>query len=386
MLGFRGRNLKLNLALQGGGAHGAFTWGVLDRLLDESDLEFGWISGTSAGAVNAVAMADGLAEGGRAGARDKLRGIWEAVIEAGVPDLLRLNPFLYGMSRSNTMGQVASLFSPYEFNPLGFDPMRKLISSRIDFERLRKFDGVDLLIAATDVATARPRLFRRKEMSVEAVLASACLPQVHHAVEIEGRAYWDGGFSANPDLVTLAAESPVGDTLLVLLNPIEKAGAPRSAREIAADVNRVTFSQPLIRDVIEISAHREDIGRLAWRRPRTRAERIAAHRFHMIEAGRHTRALPADSKMKPDWAMFTNLRGAGRQEAHLWVDTCWRSVGIRPTVDLKARFLAEMPLQRKSTAVQNPDPSRKSPEPAGLGATPPPLSTSDRQSPQQRSP
>ncbi|MBS0242198.1 MAG: patatin-like phospholipase family protein, partial [Proteobacteria bacterium] len=247
MLGFRKKPLRINLALQGGGAHGAFTWGVLDRLLDEPDLEFGWISGTSAGAVNAVAFADGLAEHGRAGARDRLRAVWEAVIEAGVPDLLRLNPFLYGMSRSSAVGQVASMFSPYEFNPLGFDPMRKLLEGRIDFERLRKFEGIELLIAATDVATARPRLFRRAEMTVEAVLASACLPQVHHAVEIEGRAYWDGGFSSNPDLVTLASESPVGDTLLVLLNPIEKSGASRSAREIAADVSRVTFTQPLVR-------------------------------------------------------------------------------------------------------------------------------------------
>lgn len=363
MLGFRGRKLKLNLALQGGGAHGAFTWGVLDRLLDESDLEFGWISGTSAGAVNAVAMADGLAEGGRAGARDKLRGIWEAVIEAGVPDLLRLNPFLYGMSRSNTMGQVASLFSPYEFNPLGFDPMRKLIASRIDFERLRKFDGVDLLIAATDVATARPRLFRRREMSVEAVLASACLPQVHHAVEIEGRAYWDGGFSANPDLVTLAAGSPVGDTLLVLLNPIEKPGAPRSAREIAADVNRVTFSQPLIRDVIEISAHREDIGRLAWRRPRTRAERIAAHRFHMIEAGRHTGTLPPESKMRPERALLSYLHQAGREEARRWLARAKADIGRRSSVDLAERILSPL----KSIAPE-PPPSAEEAEAAAVEA------------------
>jgi NTE family protein len=343
LLGFRKGSLKLNLALQGGGAHGAFTWGVLDRLLDESDIEFGWISGTSAGAVNAVALADGLAEGGRAGARDRLRGIWEAVLEAGVPDLLRLNPFLYGMSRSPAIGQVASMFSPYDFNPLGFDPMRKLISSRIDFERLRTLEGPELLIAATDVATARPRLFRRKEMSVEAVLASACLPQVHHAVMIDGRAYWDGGFSATPDLVTLAAESPVGDTLLVLLNPVEKAGQPRSAREIAADVSRVTFSQPLIRDVIEIAAHREDLGAARWRRPRTRAERIASHRFHLIEAGRHTGTLAPESKMRPERALLTYLHNAGREEARRWLARAKADVGKRSSIDLAARILA--PLQ-----------------------------------------
>lgn len=343
MLNFRRGARKLNLALQGGGAHGAFTWGVLDRLLDESDVEFGWISGTSAGAVNAIALAAGLAEGGRAGARDKLRAIWEAVIEAGVPDLLRLNPFLYGMSRSPAIGQVASMFSPYEFNPLGFDPMRKLITSSIDFERLRAEPGPELLIAATDVATARPRLFRRKEMTIEALLASACLPQVHHAVMIEGRAYWDGGFSANPDLVTLAAESPVGDTLLVLLNPVEKPGQPRTAREIAADVSRVTFSQPLIRDVIEIAAHQGDQGHTRWRQPRTRAGRIAAHRFHMIEAGRHTGTLAPESKMRPERALLTYLHNAGREEARRWLARAKTDIGKRSTVDLAARILG--PLQ-----------------------------------------
>ncbi|MGE3917464.1 MAG: patatin-like phospholipase family protein [Hyphomicrobiaceae bacterium] len=342
MLGFRKRSLRLNLALQGGGAHGAFTWGVLDRLLDESDIEIGWISATSAGAVNAVAFADGLAEGGRAGARDRLRAVWEAVIEAGVPDLLRLNPFLYGMSRSQTMGQVASLFSPYELNPLNLDPLRKLVAAHIDFERLRSADGPELLIAATDVATARPRLFRRREMTVEAVLASACLPQVHHAVEIEGRAYWDGGFSANPDLVTLVAESPVGDTLLVLLNPVEKALAPRTAREIAAEVSRVTFTQPLVRDVMEIAAHREGVRVSRWGRARTRAERLATHRFHMIEADRHTGALPPDSKVRPDRAVLTFLHNAGREEAKRWLAEAKSAIGRRSSVDLAARLLGPL--------------------------------------------
>lgn len=338
---FRKSALTINLALQGGGAHGAFTWGVLDRLLDESDIEFGWISGTSAGAVNAVALADGLAEGGRAGARDRLRAIWEGVIEAGVPDLLRLNPFLYGMSRSPAMGQMTSMFSPYELNPLGFDPLRKLIAAQIDFERLRTTAGVELLIAATDVATARPRLFRRCEMTVEAVLASACLPQVHHAVEIDGRAYWDGGFTANPDLTTLADQSPIGDTLIVLLNPVERTIQPRSAREIAADLNRVTFSQPLVRDAMEIVAHRDQRGS-RWRKARTRAERLARHRFHMIEAGRHTNALPPETKMRPERALLTYLHNSGREEARRWIARAKDQVGRRSSIDLAERFLAPL--------------------------------------------
>lgn len=337
MFGFDRKSVRINLALQGGGAHGAFTWGVIDRLLDESDIEFAWISATSAGAVNAVALACGLAEGGKAHARDKLRSVWEAVHEAGVPDLLRLNPFLFGMSRSAPMGQVASLFSPYEFNPLGFDPLRRLLTSHIDFDRLRAFAGIELLIAATDVATGRARLFRRHEMSVEAVLASACLPTIHHAVEIDGRAYWDGGFSANPDIVTLAAESPVADTLIVQLNATSKAGVPRGAREIAFDVNRITFNQPLLRDVEVIEAARE-AGAGRFRRHGKWA-RLARHRFHMIEAGRHTASLSPETKLRPDRELLTYLYNAGRSETHKWLDRNLRLVGHRASIDLKSKFL-----------------------------------------------
>ncbi|MEI9901580.1 MAG: patatin-like phospholipase family protein [Hyphomicrobium sp.] len=190
----------MNLALQGGGAHGAFTWGVLDRLLEDDELEINWVSATSAGAVNAVALASGLSEGGKSSARNKLRSVWEAVHKAGVPDLMRLNPWLYGLSRAPQLAQMASLWSPYEFNPLGFDPLRRLLAESIDFEKLRKDSPIELLIAATEVASGRARIFRRNEITVDAVLASACLPTLHHAVEIDGAAYWDGGFSANPDI------------------------------------------------------------------------------------------------------------------------------------------------------------------------------------------
>src|SRR5262249_32709033 len=153
--------------------------------------------------------------------------------KAGVPDLVRLNPWLAGLSRSNALAQVAQMFSPYDFNPLGFDPLRKLLEAHIDFAALRQEAGPELLIAATSVATGRSRLFRRSEITVEAVLASACLPTLHHAVTIDGQAYWDGGFSANPDLVTLGRESPVEDTLIVKLSAPDSNGVPTSTREIA---------------------------------------------------------------------------------------------------------------------------------------------------------
>src|SRR5262245_57018059 len=251
---FRRQRQQLNLALEGGGAHGAFTWGVLDRLLEEASLDIAWISATSAGAVNAAALAAGLLEDGRTGARAKLRAVWQAVASAGVPDLVRLNPWLAGISRSNTLAHVASLFSPYDFNPLGFDPLRKLLEAHIDFAMLRTEPGPQLLIAATDVATGRPRIFRRRELTVEAVLASACLPTLHHAVSIDGQAYWDGGFSANPDLLTVARESPVADTLIVKLSAPDRDGVPTSAREIAGRVNQITFMQPMLRDIEVIAA------------------------------------------------------------------------------------------------------------------------------------
>lgn len=332
------RQLKINLALQGGGAHGAFTWGVLDRLLEEENLAFGWVSGTSAGAVNAVALAAGLALGGRAGARAKLREVWEAVHKAGVPDLLRLNPFLSGLSNSAAFAHVASMLSPYDFNPLGFDPLRNLLAETIDFAIIREKSPVELLIAATEVATGRPRLFRREEMSVESVLASACLPTLHRTTVIDGVAYWDGGFSKNPDLITLGMESPVKDTLIVEINPLERRELPKGAREIAGAVNRLTFNAPLLRDVEMILAVREaSRGRFGASR-RGRQGSLAAHRFHLIEAGRYTASLSDDSKMKPDAGLFTYLHSAGRTQTHKWLAQNLDAIGKRETVDLAQRF------------------------------------------------
>jgi NTE family protein len=341
VLGFSSKRKRtINLALQGGGVHGAFTWGVLDRLLeDDSPLNFAWISATSAGAVNAAALASGLAEGGREGARRTLRTVWEAVQEAGVPDLMRFYPFLRTLGRSSS---VASLWSPYDFNPLGFDPLRRILEAHIDFARIRAFPDLELLIAATDVATGTKRLFRRGELTVEAVLASACLPTIHHAVEIEWRAYWDGGFSANPDLVTLASESPTGDTLLVLLSPIEQTGIPRTAREIAGEVSRITFNQPLRRDVDLIEAAQETPSRW-WRRPGTKSETLARHRFHLVEAGHHTALLPAESKIQPDRTVISHLFLAGASEAGKWLERHGQHVGKRATIDLPAHFRKRSP-------------------------------------------
>lgn len=235
---------------------------------------------------------------------------------------------------------MASLWSPYEFNPLGFDPFRRLLSESIDFEKLRSSSPIELLIAATEVASGRARIFRRHELTVEAVLASACLPTLHHAVEIDGVAYWDGGFSANPDIKTLAMESPVEDTLIVQLSSLVRQGLPTGVREIAQHVNRLAFNAPLIREVELIETVRECWqGRIGG--PRGRYAKLATHRFHLIEAGRYTGALSPESTMKPDWSLLSYLFGAGRDEAEKWLARHRASIGRRSTVDLKERFLTQ---------------------------------------------
>ncbi len=350
------RHVTLNLALQGGGAHGAFTWGVLDRLLADATVGFGWISATSAGALNAVALAAGLAEDGRAGARKKLTQIWDAVAKASSPDMLKLNPLLAGMSRSGALAQMAQMFSPYDLNPLGIDPLRRLIEAHIDFGLIRSSKGPELLIAATHVASGTPRLFRRSELTIEAVLASACLPMIQHAVEIEGEAYWDGGFSANPDLLTVAAESPIEDTLIVQIVPLLRPQKPTSARDISGHVSHLTFNLPYMREL----EHIETIRRLTTRRrglfgeaAEPRDTRIGSHRFHLIDAGRYTGSLPVESRGKPEAGMLAYLQNAGASEAGKWLDRCRVNIGRTDTAEIGQRLAS---LRTAATPGRRKDP------------------------------
>jgi len=330
--------VRLNLALQGGGAHGAFTWGVLDRLLEFESLRFSWVSGTSAGAVNAAALASGLIES-RDAARRTLAALWQGVYKAGVPEFLRYNPLVLGINSMQQMtgASLAGVLSPYDFNPLGLDPFKNVLNEHINFNGIRTASPIELIIAATELSTGRARLFRRKEISVEAVLASACLPTIHRSVEIDGKAYWDGGFVANPDLVHLVEESPVADTLIVQLNPGVTSGVPTRAGDIASQVNRITFNAPFLRDIEAIETAREaGQGMFADKR----MKHIARHRFHVVESTRYTDDLPADSKVKPDWKLFTMLFEAGRSEAARWWGEHGHAIGRRGTVDLKAKYLS----------------------------------------------
>ena len=353
MLWFRRKARRVNLALRGGGAQGAFTWGVLDQLLLDETTAVGWVSGTSAGALNAVAVAHGLASGGRQVARETLEAVWGDVEAAGVPDLLSLNPLLLSFTRSAPMANLNGLLSPYSFNPLGFDPLRKILEKRIDFDAIRRNAAVRVSVAATDVATGKARLFSGSELTIDAVLASACLPTLHHAVMIDGRAYWDGGFSANPDLLSLALESPVKDTLMVLLNPLLAPDVPKTAREIEDRVNTITFNQPLLRDIDTIV--RAKTMQPGWFAPRgTALARLKRHRFHLIEAGLHTAELGAETKVIPDRAVLRQLYMAGLLEAERWLSRHARFVGRRGTVSLQDHFSVESDAQSQPAAAGEP--------------------------------
>ncbi len=331
---------KLNLALQGGGAHGTFTWGVLDRLAEADRFEIDTISATSAGAVNAVAFVGGLLTGGPEGARTLLRELWGAVVKAAAPDMSSFNPMMPALD-SPGMAHLASMMSPYTFNPFDFNPLRRLLEEMIDFEAIAAKSPIELLLAATDASTGQARLFRRAELTVDVVMASACLPMLSKAVKIGDNHYWDGGFAANPDLVTLARKAKAKDSLIVLLNPTSRAAVPTQAVDILGQINRITFNQPLLRDVREIVSIRAALaGPQAVLVGRER-KRVAKHRFHLIDGGAYTATLPEISKMRPDRVTSDKLFEAGRHEAEGWLARHGGAVGKRETVDLAMRLLPD---------------------------------------------
>ncbi|MCG8561514.1 MAG: patatin-like phospholipase family protein [Hyphomicrobiales bacterium] len=324
------RARPLNLALQGGGAHGAFTWGVLDRLLEQGHFRLDGVSGTSAGAVNAVALAAGLMEDGPDGARAMLEDVWRAIATSAAPGnalSARLPAGWSGLSRT---------WSPYQFNPLDINPLRHILRDRIDFERLREGSPVRLFLAATEVSSGRARIFRTEEVTEDCVLASTCLPNLFPAIKIGRHHYWDGGFSANPDLITLISETSTDDTLLVQLTPQREPSLPTTADEIAGNVNRIMFNQPLRREIEVIERSRRAAGPLPGFRGKT--QRLREHRFHLIEADRHTSQLDEQSKMLPDWDLLVRLHAAGREEAEHWLEAHRAAVGRDSSVDLYDRF------------------------------------------------
>ena len=334
----------VNLALQGGGAHGAFTWGVLDRLLEDERLEIEAISGTSAGAMNAVAVAEGMVTGGPEEARACLERFWRGVSEAGRHSLLRRTPLDVFMGNWNLdtspvyllldlLGRVAS---PYEFNPLNLNPLRDLIEELVDFERVRACRHMQVFVSATNVETGRVKLFERHELSADVVMASACLPLLFQAVEIDGVPYWDGGYMGNPALFPFFDASRSDDVIIVQINPVFRQGAPRSAREIVNRMNEITFNSSLLREfrAIDFVTRLLEEGKL----DRESYKQVLVHR---ISAEEHINPLGASSKMNAEWAFLRHLFDIGRDAAGAWLEENFRHLGKRSTLDLRAMYQGE---------------------------------------------
>ena len=314
--GGRARNLRrrperLNLALQGGGAHGAFTWGVLARLL-EAGIRIEGISGASAGALNAVVLAAGWLRGGAAGAVQALDELWREIGR-----LAQLSPLRAGGLTQMAADFAAQYLSPYQLNPLGANPLRAVLERLVDFERLRAVATPRLFIAATSVATGRPRIFHNTDLSVDVVLASTCLPQLHPAITIDGEAYWDGGFSANPPLVSLVEGSRARDLVLVQINPLRAERTPRTPLEIRNRMAEIAFGRPLAEELERLRHGARSVGPIAWLS--TRRRRLRRHRLHTIDGSAELSRLDPRTKVDPTWPLLLELRGRGWMAAETWL-------------------------------------------------------------------
>ena len=332
-----GNSLLIDLALQGGGAHGAFTWGVLDRILEEPGLQIDGISGTSAGAMNAAVLADGYASGGREGARAALEDFWSRVSRAALMSPFRRTPLDVLMGRWTmdtspmfiTADLMARLFSPYDLNPNGANPLRDILADSIDLRRITE-GPIRVFVTATNVWTGAARVFRNAELTPDVLLASACLPTLFQAVEIDGAPYWDGGYSGNPTITPLARECAASDTVIVQVNPIERRGTPRSARDIINRVNEISFNATLLKELRMIALLRQvaDAGDCEGRL-------WAGMRVHRISSD-VMKTLGYSSKLNAEWDFLTMLREEGRRSAETFLRTHRSALGQRSTMDLDA--------------------------------------------------
>jgi NTE family protein len=338
---------RINLALQGGGAHGAFTWGVLDHLLQDGRLAVEGISGTSAGAVNAVMLADGLTRGGPEEARKRLADFWRAASVGGdLPPLQRaVTDRLFslvpqeGSPTFDWLNAWSKYLSPYDLNPLNLNPLKDLVERFVDFEGLRA-DTRQIFIAATNVQTGRLHIFPREKISAEVVMASACLPAVFRAVEIDGVPYWDGGYLGNPVLYPFFRSTATEDVLIVQINPLVRKKVPHSTREIMGRVNEITFNSALMAELraIEFVNRLIDQGRLPHGTGVNEYRRINVHRIVLEGLGER---FSAATKLRNDYESFELLRKLGQRSARRFLDAHYDDIGARSSVDLKAEVYSE---------------------------------------------
>ena len=327
--------ILIDLALQGGGSHGAFTWGVLDRLLEEPWLRIDGISGTSAGAMNAAVLVDGYAKGGADGARPGLEIFWRRVSEAARYSPFRRGPIDVMLGRWTldsspmyvAMDLMSRLISPYQMNPAGSNPLREILADLVDFEQLTK-SPIKLFVTATNVRTGRGHVFKNDAITPDVLLASACLPTMFQAIEIDNELYWDGGYSGNPTITPLIRECKSQDTILITINPVERNERPRSAAEILNRLNEVSFNAVLLKELRMIALLRQvaDPGN-------TEGAQWAGMRIHRIGSEMLTE-LGASSKLNAEWAFFTLLREEGRRSAEAFLNTHAMDIGQRSTLNV----------------------------------------------------
>jgi NTE family protein len=329
--------LLVDFALQGGGAHGAFTWGVLDRLLEEPWLRIDGISGTSAGAMNAAVLIDGHADKGADGARAALENFWQRVSRAAQLSPLRRTPLDVLLGRWSldhspvfvAMDLMARLFSPYDLSPGGANPLRNILAETVDFDRLAQA-SIKLFVTATNVRTGRGRVFRNSEITPDVLLASACLPTLFQAIEIDGESYWDGGYSGNPTITPLVRECNSKDTILVQINPVERPGLPRSARDILNRLNEVSFNAVLLKELRMIALLRQ-----VAQPDNSESAKWADMRIHRISSDVMVE-LGYSSKLNAEWAFLCMLRDEGRRAGDAFLRAHHQALGLRSTFDLDA--------------------------------------------------
>lgn len=339
----RSRGIKfISLALQGGGAHGAFTWGVLDRLITDRRVYIDGISGTSAGAMNAVVFAYHFRKGGRQAAVAGLERFWRRVSD----DAMLRRPPSFGMDETRwsvdstlqfqMFDFITRIFSPYQLNPFDLNPLRDILAQEIDFAELREYPELKLFVCAANVRTCKPRVFTTKELTVETLMASACLPLLFRAVEIDGEAYWDGGYLGNPIIYPLIHECYSHDVVIVQVNPMNRDEVPTTSRDILNRINELSFNSSLVREmrgIATISKLIED-GAVA-----ANGAKYARVNFHLISAEAEMAKLGALSKFNADWRFLSDLRALGFETADRWLATNHDRIGVESTVDVFDTFM-----------------------------------------------
>jgi NTE family protein len=335
----------VGIALQGGGAHGAFTWGVLDRLLEEEAVVADAMCGTSAGAVNAVTVAYGLHTGGPQKAKDLLEELWRRIamngsflFKPGMFDKVYGNGDIFNSAGYMWFNAISQVLSPYNFNPFNYNPLKDILNNLIDFEELQRYNKKKLFICATNVKTNRAKIFSNREITVEAVMASACLPFLFQAVEIDGEYYWDGGYMGNPPISPLITNTNIRDIVLVKINSININSVPTTARDIADRVNEISFNSSLINEMKLIHYRNELIRNGILKHDDKKNREIFVHTISGYEA---LSQLSYSSKMNTSWDFLVDLKNKGRQIAEKWLQKDFREVGLKSTFDVEEHFFGK---------------------------------------------